>query len=155
DEGGTIMVWHAANYSGGTLTGGNWQATGNSTLRLLGANITTNAANLLLDGSGSHLYQDGGTTRARANLAANGAAGSITVRHGAELAVAPSFTNAGAVNIGGGSTLSISPASLVAYWPADNDAADLTGENLGQLRGGATFATGQVDQAFDFNGTTA
>ena len=52
DGGGTITVYGFTNFSGGTLTGGTWQAAGsNSVLQLMGADITTNAANLLLDGA--------------------------------------------------------------------------------------------------------
>ena len=53
DGGGIITVYGFTNFSGGTLTGGTWQAAGsNSVLQLNGADITTNAANLLLDGAG-------------------------------------------------------------------------------------------------------
>ena len=52
DGGGTITVYGFANFSGGTLTGGTWQAAGSkSVLQLIGADITTNSANLLLDGA--------------------------------------------------------------------------------------------------------
>ena len=53
DGGGTITVYGFTNFSGGTLTGGTWQAAGSkSVLQLKGADIKTNAANLLLDGAG-------------------------------------------------------------------------------------------------------
>ena len=39
--GGTLTVQGDANFSGGTLSGGNWQAVANGTLRLLGANVVT------------------------------------------------------------------------------------------------------------------
>ena len=54
DGGGTITVYGFTNFSGGTLTGGTWQAAGSkSVLQLKGADIKTNAANLLLDGAGA------------------------------------------------------------------------------------------------------
>ena len=41
---------------------------------------------------------------------------------------------------------------LVAYWPGEGNANDIVGGNHGTLRGGATFATGVVGQAFSFDG---
>ncbi len=48
--GGTITVTGALNYSAGTLTGGTWQAAGDSTLVLPAAAITNLAAAVVLDG---------------------------------------------------------------------------------------------------------
>ena len=48
------------------------------------------------------------------------------------------------------------PANMVAWWPADNNANDVTASpDNGTLNGGATFAAGEVAQAFSLNGTTA
>ncbi len=45
------------------------------------------------------------------------------------------------------------PASgLVAWFPGDGNADDIQGDNNGTLQNGATFAPGEVDQAFSFNG---
>jgi hypothetical protein len=44
------------------------------------------------------------------------------------------------------------PAGFVAWWSAEGSANDLVGTNNGTLRGGATFASGEVGQAFDFDG---
>jgi hypothetical protein len=41
----------------------------------------------------------------------------------------------------------------VSWWTANNTAADLVGNNNGTLNNGATFATGEVGQAFSFNTT--
>jgi hypothetical protein len=47
------------------------------------------------------------------------------------------------------------PASgLVAWWRADGDALDVIGGYNGTLVDGVTFATGQVGQAFNFDGTS-
>ena len=51
DGGGTITVQGDTNFSGGALTGGSWQVIGTSTLDLVGASISTNAASILLSGS--------------------------------------------------------------------------------------------------------
>jgi Concanavalin A-like lectin/glucanases superfamily/Carboxypeptidase regulatory-like domain/PQQ enzyme repeat len=47
------------------------------------------------------------------------------------------------------------PANMVSWWPGDSNAQDIQGSNNGSLQGGATFAPGEVGQAFSFNGTTA
>jgi hypothetical protein len=41
---------------------------------------------------------------------------------------------------------------LVAWWKGENNAYDSVGGNNGTLQGGTTFATGQVGQAFSFDG---
>ena len=85
DGGGTLTVQGATNFAGGTLTGGTWEAVANSTLRVLGGDVTTNAASIVLDGSNSHFYSDTGTTNALASVAGNTAAGSLRIRDGANL----------------------------------------------------------------------
>ncbi len=42
------------------------------------------------------------------------------------------------------------PAGLVGWWPGDGDAADIVGGHNGTLLNGATFAPGEVGQAFTF-----
>ena len=50
---------------------------------------------------------------------------------------------------------SLSPRSLVAYYPFDGDANDHSGhDNHGTLVGGVTFVAGRVGQAARFDGTT-
>ena len=44
------------------------------------------------------------------------------------------------------------PAGLVAWWPGEGNANDIAGTNNGTLSGGASFAIGEVGQAFDFDG---
>ncbi|HJT81552.1 MAG TPA: LamG-like jellyroll fold domain-containing protein, partial [Chthoniobacterales bacterium] len=45
------------------------------------------------------------------------------------------------------------PAGTAAWWRAENNAQDSIGTNHGTLQNGATFATGKVGQAFNFNGS--
>jgi Concanavalin A-like lectin/glucanases superfamily len=45
-------------------------------------------------------------------------------------------------------------AGLVSWWPGDNNADDIQNGNNGTLQGGVTFAPGEVDQAFNFDGST-
>src|ERR1043166_717525 len=44
--------------------------------------------------------------------------------------------------------------SPVAWWPADQSSVDVIGGDDGTLIGGATYATGEVHQAFSFDGST-
>jgi hypothetical protein len=44
------------------------------------------------------------------------------------------------------------PAGVVAWWPAEGNANDQIGTNNGTLRGQATYAPGEVGQAFSLNG---
>src|ERR1035437_5566174 len=46
------------------------------------------------------------------------------------------------------------PSGLVGWWPGEGNANDRVGTNNGTLRGGATFAAGEVSQAFSFDGVT-
>jgi hypothetical protein len=45
--------------------------------------------------------------------------------------------------------------ALIGYWPADDDASDKVGNNVGVLQDGVTFARGQVGDAFVFDGTSS
>src|SRR5207249_5017992 len=45
------------------------------------------------------------------------------------------------------------PSGLVSWWRAEGSASDSADSNNGVLQGGATFAQGEVGQAFSFNGT--
>jgi hypothetical protein len=42
---------------------------------------------------------------------------------------------------------------MVSWWPGDGNADDIVGGNNGTLQGGTTFASGEVGQAFSFDGT--
>lgn len=44
------------------------------------------------------------------------------------------------------------PGGLVNWWPGDGDADDIIGAKHGTLHNGATFAPGNVEQAFSFDG---
>jgi hypothetical protein len=45
------------------------------------------------------------------------------------------------------------PSGLVSWWKGDDDATDHMGNNNGTLVNGASFALGQVNDAFSFNGS--
>lgn len=50
-------------------------------------------------------------------------------------------------------TCLLHPKGLVAWWPGDGDANDITGGYHGTLVGGVTFPQGNVSQAFSFSGS--
>src|SRR5206468_151371 len=108
-NGGTILTAGTnTNYAAGTLTGGVWKALANSTLRLISAGITSNAATIVLDGPNSNFFRDAGTTDALANFGANAAAGSFTIQNGRNYNPSVPFSNAGNLTIGASSTFTIS-----------------------------------------------
>jgi len=45
------------------------------------------------------------------------------------------------------------PSGIVAWWPGEGNATDIVGTNNGSLIGGVTYASGEVGQAFQFDGT--
>ena len=47
------------------------------------------------------------------------------------------------------------PAGLVSWWPGDNDTIDIKGNNDGTFKGTPAYRSGQVGQAFSFDGTIA
>ena len=120
----------STNYSAGTLTGGSWNVVGNSTMELDGQSITTNAANILLDGTYSALFGDSIGDFALANLSANAAGGSLTIQNGYTLTTgASSFTNTGAVTIASGALLK----------------GSASGFEYDQTAGSTTLAGGELD----------
>jgi hypothetical protein len=47
------------------------------------------------------------------------------------------------------------PAGLMSWWTGDEDYNDIVSNNIGTPQGGVTFAPGEVDQAFSFNGASS
>jgi hypothetical protein len=45
------------------------------------------------------------------------------------------------------------PPGMVSWWPGDGDATDIVGNNDGVPIGDTIFVAGQVDEAFDFDGS--
>ena len=69
-------------------------------MSLANANIVTNAATIVLDGSNAILNRYDNGTDALANFAVNAATGRFTIRNGRNIATAGAFSNAGVVTIG-------------------------------------------------------
>jgi hypothetical protein len=80
------------HFSGGVMSGGTWYAGPGSTLRLIGANIVENDAEFTLDGLGSAVYSDDGTTDALANLQTIGAGGMLEIANGRDCATPGDLT---------------------------------------------------------------
>ena len=56
---------------------------------------------------------------------------------------------------GGGTAVCVAaPSNLVSWYGGEGNGNDQTGSNAGTVQSGTTFASGQVGQAFNFNGST-
>ena len=102
------------NFAGGTLSGGTWLLAG--TLQFPGANIVTNDANLILDGSGPARVLDQNSNNGLANFAVNDVSGSLRVQNGEVFATPGDFTNTGSLSIDASSTFVVS-SSLTNFDP--------------------------------------
>ena len=81
------------------LTAGTWNALNGSTLAFpSGTSITTNQANITLDGNGA-------TIAGLSGLTSN--SGSLSLTNGASLTTAGDFSNTGSLTLGAGSTLTV------------------------------------------------
>jgi hypothetical protein len=138
--GGNLIAWPGTNDTSGTLTGGKWIAS-NGSLELLGANIVTNAATIILSGpTGSFEDYD---HDALANLSSNASSGQLIIRGGYHQILVGSLINAGQIeilfggslNVGGvytqtaGSTL-LSSGTLIANPTVDIEGGVLTGTGI-------------------------
>jgi hypothetical protein len=99
-ESGTIsLAATVAQVSGNTFTAGTWSALDGSTLAFpSGTSITTNQANVLLDGRGA-------TIAGLSGLTTN--SGSLSLTNGATFTTAGNFSNTGTLTIGIGSTVTV------------------------------------------------
>ena len=104
DAGTLTLTGGLNNFSGTTLTGGSFNVSGAGIFSFTGANVVTNAAGIRLDGAGSQFLNASGGSNGLANLAANTAAGSFTLRNGRNFTTVGTFNNAGIVNVGPSST---------------------------------------------------
>jgi hypothetical protein len=107
-----LTVQNPTNLSSNVLTGGTWKVSSGGKL-VLPSTITTNAANIALDGPASIITNSGGTTNALSGLVTNAAGAALTLTGGQILAVTPAggtFTNYGTLTVGAGSELSVTGA---------------------------------------------
>ena len=106
--GGIVHVANSGNVSAGTLTGGNWLLNSNgaaaATLALGGAPISTNDANVTLNGANTNFSQLSSMTRNLGSLAIANRSYSIS-----------SLDNAGAIDVLAGGSVSISHSSNLSH----------------------------------------
>jgi hypothetical protein len=114
------------NFANNTLTGGTYNING-GTLQFDNANIVTNAANIVLTGSGSQILSNT-NANALANFATNAAGGTFTLGAGRNFTTGANFTNNGTLAIGAGDTFTVS--------------GNLTNFAASTLTGGAYNVTG-------------
>ena len=100
----TISGGAFTNFSSGTLTGGTYDLRG--TFKFPGADVVTNAATVVLDGTSAQIVDQANTDALR-NFTTNTTAGSLAIRNGRNLTRSVSITNAGRVVIGTSSTLAM------------------------------------------------
>jgi hypothetical protein len=97
------MFQDLVNLNGGTLTGGTWQLGGGATWTTDAADITANAANLSISGTGTRVVDAifGPGHDALAGLTTNTATGRLTIGAGYNFTVQGNFLNAGILEIAG------------------------------------------------------
>ena len=105
NSGDTFTAPTLTQISGTTLTGGTYVLAGNLDLTAA-ANITTNSANLTLEGGAIKT----GNTNDLANLSSN--TGSLTLASNANFSAVGSFTNSGSLTVNKGSKFSVTTGTL-------------------------------------------
>ena len=126
------MTTPPTNLSSGTLTGATWIVGANSSMSL-GANVTTDAATIILNGAGASFSS-------LSKLAKVAAGGSLQVLGGASLATTANLDNAG--------TISLSPGVWNVTGNYTQEATGALDVGVGGLAAGSQFgqlkASGQV-----------
>jgi hypothetical protein len=132
------------NYSGTTLTGGTWQVFGGSKMMLVGSGIATDAASILLNGSGSTIYRDAAATLdALAGLTSVTSGNGLALMDGAGFTTTGTLRNAGTVSIGATSALGVSASYLQTAGATMLDGT-LTAPTLTDVQGGTLSGTGTI-----------
>lgn len=131
-----------ANFTSSTLTGGTYDILG--TFQFTGANVVTNAANLILDGPDAQIL-DEATNNALANFATNAAGGSFTIQNGANLTTASAFSNVGNLTIGAGSTLNVGGNYVQTAGTTTLASGTLSASGLVDLQGGILSGSGTIN----------
>jgi hypothetical protein len=105
--GGSLSASNLTNYASGTLTGGTWEAFAGGTLRLTtAANVTTDAATIVLDGTASSILTgSSASTSLQSSLTTVAAGGSFTIENGSSFTASAAFSDAGSLTIQSGGVL--------------------------------------------------
>jgi fibronectin-binding autotransporter adhesin len=132
NTGDSFTAGNLAQISGNTLTGGTYVLAGDLDLTTSGVSITTNSANLTLEGTGTI---KSGAANALAALSSN--TNALTLASAAKFTTAGNFTNSGALTLNSGTTLTVT--------------GTLTNLSGGTLSGG-TYTIGGTLQLASGNG---
>jgi hypothetical protein len=127
------------NFSTDTLTGGTYIVAG--TLQFPGANIVNNAANITLTGAASTIVNESSVNGIDNIFTSNLAAGTFTIQNGRNFTSAPSFSNAGAVNIGAGTTFTAASGYTQSGGSTQVDGT-LSSPGVTTVTGNVTVGTG-------------
>jgi hypothetical protein len=105
-DNGLLSNWNPGTQ---TLSGGTYEVIGDSTMRLVGANVQTLNAHVRLDGADSKLFSTAATTtNALANLDTIDSAGQLTLLNGRQLTTSGALSMLGMVGVdGAGSQLTV------------------------------------------------
>ena len=145
---GTSAGGALVNFSGNTLTGGNYDLSGTLQLGASGTSLMTNAARITLNGRGGRMI-DFGNNNILAGLNNNTTAGVFRLASGATLTTSGgSFTNAGIFTVGKGSTFTVGGSSFNFTQTGGTTTVDgtLSSTSLGtlNLNGGSLFGAGTL-----------
>ena len=136
-ETGTLELAGAfPNYAGGTLTGGTYVVA--ATLQIDNAAITSNAANIVLDGPNSALINLSG-------FATNTSIGSFTIQNGRNFTTAGAFTNAGTLTAGFNSRFMTTGVYTQLGGLTDLEGGILNATGGVSIQGGALSGSGVVE----------
>ncbi len=148
DGGSARLSDIGANYGGNNLYRGSWDVHASSTLRLLGADVSVLQADVLLDGVGSNLYRDDGTTDALGSLTQVGLGGQLQVCNGRSLATAGSLLNYGTVIVGAQGQIAV-PAAYTQEGDSTHGATTVQGVLVSaqavQINGGVLDGDGTIE----------
>jgi Putative Ig domain/RTX calcium-binding nonapeptide repeat (4 copies)/PKD domain len=137
-----VAIVSLTNFAGTTLTGGTYVITG--TLRFNGANVVTNAATIVLDGSASALLNNTTGSNGLANFAFNAAASNFTVQNGRNVTT-PAFSNAGSVTIDATSTFFPSAGNYLQTAGTTTVLGTLDPAAIVDIQGGLVRGTGTIN----------
>ncbi len=130
------------NLSGGTLTGGSYLVV--AALRFDGGDLVTNAASLTLDGPSASVQKSGGAD-GLANFSVNASDGSLSLVHGANLALSHALSNAGSIEIHDTSRLDANGGFAQSDGTTKLDGGTLHVPSTLALNGGTLVGNGTID----------
>ncbi len=150
-SGGSLRLnQNFTNFAGTTLTGGAYLIAG--TLQFNGANIVTNDANLILDGSGAARIVDQNGNNALANFTLNDVNGGLTVQNFEGFTTAGDFNNQGYLAIDGSSSFTVG-GNLANFDPGSCTFSGGTWIVAGTLQfNGANIITNDANLILDGSG---